>query len=165
MSKYHGEEFDMSSVIKYRPIHQPFDARVIDQLTSLQSLRFIGNDMMPNFSDYLSETSFKSLKVLNFTQLKLNAKNSAKFEKILLIGRFFIRNIINCYSFGVHSALIPLLNKFCRNMKCVLIALEPGPDTDTVTLSTVEIELLKDIGVAYELKSRGDKSTIHLQKG
>lgn len=114
----------------------------------MQTLELIGSEIMSDFSDCLSDTTFKALKELNLFKLNLNAKNFAKFEKILLTRSNVIRSISCSQSIGVHSALIPLINQFCPNVESLEIQLRL-PGRAAVTLSTVEMDLLKEVGLVY----------------
>lgn len=91
-----GEKFDLSTIIKHRPGR--FDPHVFDQLTNLKSLHLTGNKKMYDFCDYLSDTSFASLKLLDFTELKLDVQDLAKLETLLSNGRFIVRNNFNILS-------------------------------------------------------------------
>lgn len=154
------KKIDNSSVVKSAP-QDYFDPVMFDRLENLQSLRLDGNQMMIAFSDYLTDTTFKSLKRLDFTGLQLDAANLAKFAKIVSTGRFFINSIVGSNSIDVHNVLIPLLGRFCRNIQRVwielLLAKHKNCDKRTVKLTAEEKELINRVGirkVSFEIRKR-----------
>lgn len=84
-----GQNFDLSAIVKLEPFER-FHVIAFDMLVNSQSLRLNGNQMMFDFSDNLTEFSFKSLKRLDFSGLSLDIDALAKFEKILSFARSLV---------------------------------------------------------------------------
>lgn len=157
--QFEDRQIDKSSVVRLAPKHR-FTPAMYNQLENLQSLRLNGTGMMSDFSDYITDASLKSLKRLDFTGLTLDAAALVKFEKILS-GRVFINSIVKSYSIDVHTVLIPLLARFCRNIQRVRIELIQrnlkNSDKRTVKLTAEEQELLNSTGIkkVFYVRQRG----------
>lgn len=146
-------QFNLFSIVKIQP-YANNNLSLYSRLINLQSIFLKGNDMMCNFSDCLSYTSFMSLNRLHFAELNLDIKIVPKFERILSTERFSIRTIVRTTSIDIHSVLISLLSRFCRGLKKVDIKLQtPNNVRSTVeqtpALTADECELLSSIGIYY----------------